>query len=344
MITQVYTKVRQSPWVFLKVALIATGAMSLAACTTIAPSTGVGPTAGYMNLGERAAPPAGFLDFCARKPAECDLRVAVPVRDTSQEAQARVQRTLYRRYLWPVAFHTAPVEPKLETAALSTIEPQTQPQPEAATLAATPVVDAAGDAGAPAGSTVSDNGQVQSVASASPSALAEQEDARVQEIDSPPQTLTLTKESMDELNVVNRVINSLIVQAPDIDVYGVADYWAEPLADGARRVGDCEDYVLEKRRALIARGVPESALSIAVVRTRRNESHAVLLVETDKGELVLDSLSPWVTGWRETGYRWVERQAPGAPMIWVSTGSTASSLPQALIASNQLSVQPGAGQ
>ena len=47
--------------------------------------------------------------------------------------------------------------------------------------------------------------------------------------------------------------------------------------------GDCEDYVLLKRRLLAARGFPESTLLITVVRDENNEGHAVLTVRTDRG-------------------------------------------------------------
>ena len=53
--------------------------------------------------------------------------------------------------------------------------------------------------------------------------------------------------------------------------------------------GDCEDYVLLKRKMLIDAGWPREALLITVVRDRKGEGHAVLTVKTDKGELVLDN-------------------------------------------------------
>ena len=86
---------------------------------------------------------------------------------------------------------------------------------------------------------------------------------------------------------------------------------------GASAAGDCKDYVLEKRRALIAAGLPAGALSIAIVKTSWGETHAVLLVSTTGGELVLDSLTPRIQAWRKTGYTWVARQAPGQQLAWV---------------------------
>jgi predicted transglutaminase-like cysteine proteinase len=127
--------------------------------------------------------------------------------------------------------------------------------------------------------------------------------------------LDMTPALWSELRHVNDEINRSIVSRSDEATYGVVDYWNTPLEDG-RRAGDCEDYVLEKRHALLAAGVPGRALNIALVTTRRGESHAVLLVTTRQGELVLDNLSPWIVPWNQAGYQWVERQVDGEPFKW----------------------------
>lgn len=121
--------------------------------------------------------------------------------------------------------------------------------------------------------------------------------------------------SIDVLQSVNRRINRSIRRASDIDAFGRDDLWLAPT--GPRATGDCEDYVLAKRRALIDLGIAPGALSIAIVRTRRGESHAVLLVATPQGEQVLDNLSPWVLRWNDAPYEWRERQMPGQPLSWV---------------------------
>ena len=53
--------------------------------------------------------------------------------------------------------------------------------------------------------------------------------------------------------------------------------------------GDCEDYVLLKRRMLMQAGWPRQALLITVVRDKQGDGHAVLTVKTDKGEFILDN-------------------------------------------------------
>jgi predicted transglutaminase-like cysteine proteinase len=126
----------------------------------------------------------------------------------------------------------------------------------------------------------------------------------------------LDRENWALLNRVNRSVNRSIRQASDQSVFGQADYWQAPTRAGA--YGDCEDYVLAKRQALIAAGVPAAALSIAIVETRWGESHAVLLVAGNTGEVVLDSLSSWISRWDRVDYTWRERQAPGQVFEWVT--------------------------
>ncbi len=116
------------------------------------------------------------------------------------------------------------------------------------------------------------------------------------------------------VNHINRRLNREIRHVDDLDLHGEQDRWTLPV--GSR--GDCEDFVLAKRAALLDAGVPAEALSIAIVETRWGETHAVLLLASDRGEFVLDSLSPWVSRWDRVDYRWRERQARGGAFDWVN--------------------------
>ena len=84
--------------------------------------------------------------------------------------------------------------------------------------------------------------------------------------------------------------------------------------------GDCEDYVLLKRRMLMQAGWPRQALLITVVRDKRGDGHAVLTVKTDKGEFVLDNQNPEILLWSQTGYRFVKRQSQADPNTWITLG------------------------
>ena len=127
--------------------------------------------------------------------------------------------------------------------------------------------------------------------------------------------VSLDSDVWTEVEAINRQVNRAIVYRSDISEHGKSEVWSRPLAEG-RSTGDCEDYVLEKRHALMAAGVPMRALSIAVVRTFRGETHAVLLLDTDQGEYVLDSLSNKIQPWKKTGYEWRERQIAGSMTNW----------------------------
>lgn len=137
------------------------------------------------------------------------------------------------------------------------------------------------------------------------------------------QRMPLTQAVWSELNRVNRDVNAKIRATPDEAAFGVEDYWALPSRDQWRR-GDCEDYVLEKRHQLLALGYPQEALSVALVRTRWDENHAVLLVETTAGVYVLDSLTGWIAPWTSVDYEWVVRQSPANPATWVEIDARAA--------------------
>ncbi|MDB5476354.1 MAG: hypothetical protein JWP49_1865 [Phenylobacterium sp.] len=118
------------------------------------------------------------------------------------------------------------------------------------------------------------------------------------------------------MNKINGAVNRAVTSQADLTTYGLTDYWATPLEDG-RTTGDCEDYVLEKQRALIASGAPRESLSIAVVTTGWGEAHAVLLVATSQGEFVLDNLTSKIAPWSQAPYHWNMRQLPGQSFQWI---------------------------
>lgn len=80
--------------------------------------------------------------------------------------------------------------------------------------------------------------------------------------------------------------------------------------------GDCEDFALTKRRALIAQGVPASALSMATALTREGEGHAVLVVRTDGGDYVLDNRTDRLVRWHQANLTWLKISSAEDPRIW----------------------------
>jgi predicted transglutaminase-like cysteine proteinase len=128
--------------------------------------------------------------------------------------------------------------------------------------------------------------------------------------------VVLTQKSWKDLVRINKWVNDTIKPMTDMEHWGVVERWSYP-DDG---YGDCEDYVLLKRRMLMQAGWARQALLITVVRDTKGEGHAVLTVKTDKGEFILDNQEDQILLWSETSYRFVKRQSQKDPNVWISLG------------------------
>ena len=105
---------------------------------------------------------------------------------------------------------------------------------------------------------------------------------------------------LGRLGIVNAAVNRAIL--PENELPG-ADVWRLAPARG-----DCDDYALTKRERLEAEGWPAASLRFATLFTEADEYHLVLLVETDRGTLVLDNRFDVPTPLDEMtgyGYRWI---------------------------------------
>lgn len=126
-----------------------------------------------------------------------------------------------------------------------------------------------------------------------------------------PSSVELTREKKRELIEVNRRINNQINPRNDDAAAIGGDEWML-----APQSGDCEDYAITKRHALISQGWPASTLRLAVAHTSWGEGHLVLVVRTSKGDMVLDNMTNAVRNWRYSGLSWTMIQASGNPRIW----------------------------
>lgn len=128
--------------------------------------------------------------------------------------------------------------------------------------------------------------------------------------------MVLTPKKLRELERVNKYFNHTIEPVTDQEQYGVVERWT--YAETGK--GDCEDYVLEKRRRLIELGWPQQALLITVVINKISEGHAVLTIATDGADYVLDNLTDEVLLWSRTGLTFIKRQSAHDPNRWIDLG------------------------
>lgn len=265
-------------------------------------------------LGGPVATPTGFLDFCRRAPEDCvEAGEAVELAEISRRAADQYWAEVFgnsedqpapaartprgARFDWSGVFGAAAATDAATTAvAVHAQAAETAVAAEDMTQAAVAIV--------------ADEAQAVAAADMAMDVAAE----------APTPTLARVAVTMDDavwkqVRAVNRQVNRAIRHQADQKTYGSEDRWIVP--ENGRGRGDCEDYVLTKRRALIEGGVPATALSIALVRTSWGEDHAVLLIATDEGDFVLDNLSPWISRWDQVDYEWLRRQAPGRVFDWI---------------------------
>ncbi|MBB4009677.1 transglutaminase-like cysteine peptidase [Allorhizobium taibaishanense] len=126
----------------------------------------------------------------------------------------------------------------------------------------------------------------------------------------------VTDHGWDVVRAINVDVNKTITPMTDMEVYGREEWWEYPVD-----AGDCEDFVLLKRKRLLQAGFSESDLLITVVRKADGEGHAVLTLRTSTGDYILDNLVDDVKLWNETPYTYLKRQATFDTGRWVTIES-----------------------
>ncbi|MCX8998136.1 transglutaminase-like cysteine peptidase [Rhizobiaceae bacterium BDR2-2] len=126
----------------------------------------------------------------------------------------------------------------------------------------------------------------------------------------PVTMVELSRDKRLELQAVNVQVNREINYKDDSSK---TDEWRAGVSEG-----DCDDYALTKRQRLLRAGWPSSALRIATARTASGVGHAVLVVSTSEGDLVLDNRTNVVKPWYATQLRWIKIQSQEDPRIWLA--------------------------
>ncbi len=117
-----------------------------------------------------------------------------------------------------------------------------------------------------------------------------------------PRSIELTPEVSERLRFVQDDVNASIRYAPDAagrDRWGVLGGRRVWGLDGRRwlRVGDCDDYAVEKLRRLIGLGLGGCARLVACRAGGR--PHLVLAVDAGTDTLILDNRVPGLWSWRQ---------------------------------------------
>ena len=127
------------------------------------------------------------------------------------------------------------------------------------------------------------------------------------------QRLDMTPEMWNAAFKINAYVNNSIKPVSDIDLYGVVEKWTIPVD-----AGDCEDYVLLKKRDLESLGFPSSSLLITVVLDEKQEGHAVLTLSTKQGDYILDNRRDQILRWNDVNYTFLKRQSASDPLQWTA--------------------------
>ncbi len=123
----------------------------------------------------------------------------------------------------------------------------------------------------------------------------------------------LTRKLWAAMIEINNAVNASVSPRTDMEMWGKEEVWSYPT-----NIGDCEDYALEKRRRLMALGVPAGDLLMTVARQKNGDGHAVLTVRTSHGDFILDNLEQRVLAWSDTEYTYLKRQSERNSGAWVS--------------------------
>lgn len=122
-------------------------------------------------------------------------------------------------------------------------------------------------------------------------------------------TVELTKQKRTELQRINAEINTAIAYVSE--TAGEDEWKLNPAS------GDCDDYAVTKRQRLLRAGWPSGALRIATARTPNGIGHAVLVISTTQGDLVLDNRTNVVKPWKAVDLKWIKIQSHENPRVWL---------------------------
>src|SRR5262249_50652659 len=129
----------------------------------------------------------------------------------------------------------------------------------------------------------------------------------------------LTTQAWNDLLRINEWVNDTVKPMTDLEHWGVAERWNYP-DDG---YGDCEDYVLLKRRMLMQAGWPPQALLITVVRDEQGDGHADPTKRHERAKLIYEKQTGAVLLGSKTGSPCVRGERRDDPIVGAPPGAPA---------------------
>lgn len=94
-------------------------------------------------------------------------------------------------------------------------------------------------------------------------------------------------------------VNSEVQYQTDMEQYGMLERWCYP-----NGFGDCEDFALLKRKLLLDRGWDKDKQHLVLCKINE-EWHCVLLVNTNKGNYILDNCNTFPMPIKDLNYEWL---------------------------------------
>jgi predicted transglutaminase-like cysteine proteinase len=130
-------------------------------------------------------------------------------------------------------------------------------------------------------------------------------------VEDAPERMIISDSDYNFIRKVNLDVNKEIEPKNDIENYEMEEWWDYP-----EKYGDCEDYALLKRRRLIEAGFSANHLLLSVVKNGE-EGHAILIITTNRGNLILDNLTDEILRLEDTSYLYHSRQSGNKEQAWV---------------------------
>lgn len=128
------------------------------------------------------------------------------------------------------------------------------------------------------------------------------------------------KTVLEQICEVDRRVDNFLIYDSDENVYGKKDHFATPAESLKNGYGDCDDFAIMKYFSLYYLGVPDADMRFTAVTMKwdKTAGHAVLVVNAETGNYVLDNRTPAGFVQKDDYHTWEYRtvSAMNASKVW----------------------------